>query len=580
LYDWLRASGRRILQASGLRRPFVSLVGRFPVGAGIKSGDAGLDARLFMRRSAERLRRAAGQAAGVRVLFTGIVGWSDQHAMTAATLAQALRLRGADARALVCDSALAACEAVHANMFHDVADFLRRDALPRCPSCQGMAEGVLGGLGIPTLHLSDYLEPADADQVSVTLEVTGTQVEGLSLAEMLSYHEDGMDIGEQVRTSVHRFFLVGTLVDDAATVAVTQKYLAAAIALARALRRVYETWRPEVVVANHGIYLYGGLSCEVARHCGVRIVTWDLVYRRHCLQMSHGDTYHHEFRKEPWDAWEGLSLSAEQEVRLDAYLAQRREGALAQDAVSYNEGALTDGARIARDLGLAPAPDRLKLVLFTNVAWDGRVHVDSSIYDGPTEWVIGTLQHLAGREDVQVVVRIHPAEVKETAWKGLQRVDDEIRKAFPTLPSNVVLIPPESTISSYALAGLADVVGVYSTLMGLESLLMGVPTIVAGDALYSNKGFGVQPSTRAEYLAVLDRLDEIAPPDAEALARVRRYAYHFFFRRWLQLPLPYYGGAGVPLARTLADLLPGRSNDLDRACKGILDGTPFHVGAD
>jgi hypothetical protein len=336
-----------------------------------------------------------------------------------------------------------------------------------------------------------------------------------------------------------------------------------------------DEFQPEVVVMYHGIYLTRGTCLEVVKSRGIRAVTWDLVYRPYCVQMSHGDTYHHEFRLEPWDAWEGLQLSPEQDGRLDTYLAERRGGKLVRDAVSYDQGATRDRNRIAQEGRLAPT--RRTVVLFTNVAWDGRVKVASNLYDGPTEWVIDTLRHLAGRADLQVIVRIHPHEVYQTARK-LQRVDEVIRAAFPVLPRNVVLILPENKISSYVLAEMADVVIVYSTLMGLEALLMGQPVVIAGDALYSNKGFGIQPAGREEYLGVLDRLAEIGPLDQQTLERVRRYAYHFFFRRWLQLPLPY-GFEEDPMSKSLADLLPGKSEGLDRACQGILFGTPFHVGA-
>ena len=218
------------------------------------------------------------------------------------------------------------------------------------------------------------------------------------------------------------------------------------------------------------------------------------------------------------------------------------------------------------------------MVLFTNVAWDGRVKVASNLYEGPTEWVIDTLRHLADRQDLRIIVRIHPHEIREDTGKWLQRVDEEIRAAFPVLPRNVVLILPENKVSSYVLAEMADVVIVYSTLMGLEALLMGQPVVITGDALYSNKGFGIQPASREEYLGVLDHLAEIGPLDQQTLERVRRYAYHFFFRRWLQLPLPYHEEVG-PMSKSLADLLPGKSEGLDRACQGILFGTPFHMGA-
>jgi len=215
-------------------------------------------------------------------------------------------------------------------------------------------------------------------------------------------------------------------------------------------------------------------------------------------------------------------------------------------------------------------------VLFTNVAWDGRVHVPDGVFSGPVEWVLETLRYLGNRPDIRVVVRVHPAEVKNKDWVAQQRIDAEIRRAFSTLPSNVVVIPPESDINSYSLAELANVAIVYSTKMGLEAALMGIPLIIAGDAFYSRKGIGIEPKTREEYFAALDRIPQLNRITPEEMDRIRRYAYHYYFRRTIELPLPVPNLHG-PIARSLTDLLPGKHRGLDVICSGILNGTPFIV---
>ena len=109
--------------------------------------------------------------------------------------------------------------------------------------------------------------------------------------------------------------------------------------------------------------------------------------------------------------------------------------------------------------------------------------------------------------------------------------------------------------------------------------MMGLPVMIVNDAVYANKGFGLQPTTRQEYLRLLDRLEEIQPPGEEEMERIRRYAYHFYFRRQIQIPFFYDSAPDAPFAATLSDLLPGRSEGLDRVCEGILHGRPFHLGA-
>ena len=62
--------------------------------------------------------------------------------------------------------------------------------------------------------------------------------------------------------------------------------------------------------------------------------------------------------------------------------------------------------------------------------------------------------------------------------------------------------------------------------------------------------------------------------------RAQRYAYHFFFRRMIELPgfrraqiqgAPYEIVAPQPLSA----FKPGASAALDSVCDGILRGTPF-----
>jgi hypothetical protein len=265
-------------------------------------------------------------------------------------------------------------------------------------------------------------------------------------------------------------------------------------------------------------------------------------------------------------------LSEEQNRRLDEYVGARRLGSAPQDYISYHPNPISDRERIKSELGLSLA--QKNAVLFTNVAWDGRVHAPDGIFPGPIEWVLDTLRYLGGRPDIRVIVRVHPAEVKNKKWITQQRLDDEIQRAFPALPANVTVIPPESDINSYTLADLADVAIVYSTKMGLESALMGIPLIIAGSAFYGQKGIGIDPRTHQEYHEALDRIPQMSRATPAELERIRRYAFHYYFCRTLELPVPYPNSFTRQL-KTMADLTPGKQHGLDIIADGILNGSPF-----
>ena len=61
--------------------------------------------------------------------------------------------------------------------------------------------------------------------------------------------------------------------------------------------------------------------------------------------------------------------------------------------------------------------------------------------------------------------------------------------------------------------------------------------MVAGEAWIRGKGFSTDVTSVAEYDEVLEALPRGARLSPAEVDRARRYAYHFFFRRMIPLPL-------------------------------------------
>ena len=213
------------------------------------------------------------------------------------------------------------------------------------------------------------------------------------------------------------------------------------------------------------------------------------------------------------------------------------------------------------------------------MVWDAQLHYRQRAFANQVDWVKKTIEHFARRTDVQLAIRVHPAEVTGSL-PSRQPIAAEIEAAFPKLPKNIALIKPGSDISTYALAQASDAVIIYATKTGIELAARGIPVIVAGESWLRGKEIGFDCDDQQAYETLLAALPVRQRLDAERTARAQRYAYHFFFRRMIQLPglrRAQIQGAPYEIAapQGLAAFAPGASAALDCVCDGILRGTPF-----
>lgn len=514
---------------------------------------------------------AARQAAlgGPHVLIATSLG--GHFAMNAIDrlLAVALTLRGANVAIGLCDGVLSACQMCEANLLPDFDRFARRGPNPDlCGYCYGPAASASKILGLNVLPYGEELTASDLAEISELSASTPPEA-----VERLEWN--GVPVGENALAGALRFFARGELEDEPAAEAVLRRYLEASLQTAVAMDRLIRRLEPEVVVAHHGIYVPQGIVTALARRHGVRVVTWNPAYRKHCFLFSHDDTYHRTMMEEPLSSWAERPLAPDEAMLIDAYLRSRWHGS--NDWIRFHRDpdyALTDDLS---KLGLDP--DKPIVVALTNVFWDARLHYSTNAFASQRDWLECTIRWFAGRPELQLVIRVHPAEVTGSP-ASRQRAADEITADFPELPPNVRVIPPTSAVSTYRLAQRSDCAIIYATKTGIELAAIGIPVIAAGEAWVRNKGITSDASSEQDYIGLLEGLPVRKRLPAETVERARRYAFHFFFRR--MIPLEFIEPTGGPRRFStriggLAELRRNASVGLDVICNGILSGTPFHM---
>jgi hypothetical protein len=509
------------------------------------------------------------QADGPRVLVATTVGGLHAMAIVESTLAVALTLRGARVDFLLCDEVLPACLMAEFHRIKDLRQFADHGpAGELCKGCFKPADSVYSDTGLNVRRLSQYLHVDDRKWIDATAAE-------LSIESMSTFRWRDQAIGEHGLAGALRFFAKGDLSDEPLGEKILRRYFTAALMTAVATEKLLSEFQYDCIVCHHGIYIPQGVIGEVGRARQVRIVNWNPAYRKRCFIFSHHETYHHTLMTEPVEVWKEMDWSPNKADETKAYLKSRWRAS--QDWVFFGDKFPEENReKIANNVGFDPSKPLIGLL--TNVVWDAQLHYPQNAFKSMMDWIVTTVEYFKTRADLQLVIRVHPAEVRGTA-PSRQTVSSELRRHFEKLPDNIFLVPPTSSISTYALSELCDSVLIYGTKTGVELAAMGIPVIVAGESWIRNKGLTRDAKSRDHYIELLDTLPAGKRMDAASVEDSLKYAHHFFFRRMIPLnimdPTPMSPPPYTLRAKKLSELEAGNDPGLDTICRGILLGSPF-----
>lgn len=478
-------------------------------------------------------------------------------------LSVAMSLRGAEVHALICDRFLPACLMSQSNTSISIGQFAKTGpGRLFCKRCFESGIDAYQAAGIKIHLFADYITPEDMKEVEMCVDKTPCK-------RIPNYLYQDLAVGEHAMAGALRFFAKGAIDEEPYAQPVLKRYFKASLLTAIVLQKMQEEQNFDTAVFHHGIYVPHGIIGEVFRKEGVKVINWNVGYRKGTFIFSHNDTYHHTMMNEPVNTWESISWNLELEQKVLTYIKNRSKGTRDWH-VFLNEPAGDISA-----LGIDSA--RPAIGLLTNVCWDAQLHYPANVFKNMLEWIFKTIEYFGKRPDLQLIIRVHPAEVT-AELPSRQRVVAEIQKTFQTLPSNIFVIAPESKMNTYRLMEDCNAVIIYGTKTGVELTSFGIPVIVAGEAWIRNKGITVDPDTQKDYFDVLDGLPFNSKMNSVLIQRARKYAYHFFFRRMVPVEVIRPTDSAYSFRVNvdhLADLMPGKNTGLDVICDGILSGTDF-----
>jgi len=486
----------------------------------------------------------------------------------------ALRQRGHHGMGIICHRGVPSCEfnfrgdgsmtpGMISAAFTPLANSLT------CRDCGNNAHSALAATGAPVHRLSGFNAPGD-------LQAALALAQRVPAAEIRSFRYKNVPVGDHAFSSTLRSTLRGVIdMNDEAELWVYRRHLASSILLTDRLNRLIDRERPDKVVGVHGVYLMHGTMVDVCKTRGIPTVIYGMPYRKGTVWFSHKETYHRSLVGEPTTLWDRGTFDDERRATIVDYLRSREVGG--RDNVNYHPNPILDRRRVAEAIGLDP--NKPIIGMFTNVIWDAQILYPSNAFENIFDWVFYTIDYFRSRPDLQLVVRIHPAETKG-GYATRQPMYPEIMARYPELPANIFVLPAESDVGSYTLAEMSKACLIFGTKMGVEIAARGIPVIVAGETFNRGKGFTYDVETKAQYHALLDRATELPFNPPEMVERALRFAHYLFFKKMMDLPL-----LGADLWRnargsderfytfsSIDEIAAGRSKALDIICNGILEG--------
>lgn len=284
--------------------------------------------------------------------------------------------------------------------------------------------------------------------------------------------------------------------------------------------------RPDLIIIPNGSILEMGAIYQVARVTQIPVVTYEFGEQRGRVWFAQNDEVMLQNTAELWQARQGRPLTESQWEQIRALYASRQNGQLWENFSRLWQGLPSQGGeQVRQTLGLDERPVAL---LAANVIGDSLTLGRQIFSQNMTDWLERTVKYLAQRADVQLVVRIHPGE---RYLKG-PSVAQVVQNALPRIPSHIHLVKALDPINTYDLIQIADLGLVYTTTVGMEMAMSGVPVIVAGKTHYRGKGFTLDPDSWESYFQTIDRALSDAQSSRPSRPQVElawKYAYHFFF---------------------------------------------------
>lgn len=369
-----------------------------------------------------------------------------------------------------------------------------------CDVCERNTDAIRRELGFDQRELGSFIREDDrstADRLSSELPldaVVGTEVEGVPVGRFALYETviQTKSITAQLAPEAERFYRA----------IFRNAYLSG-----KAAKRMLSEVGPDLGLCYHTAYAYNRTFQRVFESNGVPV--WFL---NASFNMAELDTHLAVARSDPEALFR--KLLADWPKFADVACEPQHIGSAADHLVSLMRGggfayskAISRAAESALTRLGCPAGKKIVLAMLSSYdellasevagfGWSTR----NDVFGSQCEWVEWLLEFARKREDIHLIIRVHPREFP-VGGKG-ERSEHSylLEAAFGKRPANVSINLPSDGIAIYDLLSEADAALVAWSSAGMEAGMLGLPVVTyAGDITLFPRSLALDATRREQY---------------------------------------------------------------------------------
>lgn len=427
-----------------------------------------------------------------------------------------------------------------------------------CKKCRKASEKMWLPYGKQLVKLSHYVKHEDDKKINDLLS-------SLSFDSLIHFSYENIDYGRLGKDILVNNYLVASpnLVPNGEHL--LRIHIKNLLQLTFCYRRLLEDLKPDRVISNDSYYgMWYVLEC-LCKELQIPFYShWPVTKDR--IAIAANDAAMNLDFRESWKSFSNQDLSEKDIKKIESWLIG-------------NRGLILDTTKPFNDLGKKKSKEIINensptILLAANVIWDLAALNKQIVFKDMNEWILETIKWFEDRPNYQLIIKPHPVEIAPGIPPTNETVEEIIREKKLNLPNNIVLLRPDTNITSNDLLKLKSLKGVvvHTTTVGFEFPAHGLPSITTARSPYRGFGFTIDPNNKDDYFISLENLLESqtvqVDPEAKELALkfIKFYHFHYYSK------ISAFESNPIRLADDFASVMSAENGSLPYIINQIIAG--------